>query len=200
MLGPAIIELDRLLRITDPLLLAAQRTLHWLAGQIDVECTLLLCRRYRDQVLCIHQEQVAGSQYRSRYQRGLPLPLLRGAGSKVILAHLPSARRSEHLRRLEAEGRHERAEQLRAQLRKIRREGYCLARGELEPTATGLAVPLFDTDGVVVGSLCASFPAEPASAVLARLKGLLMGAAEEVRVALAAPGPALAPPKEALPS
>lgn len=200
MLGPAIIELDRLLRITDPLLLAAQRTLHWLAGQIDVECTLLLCRRYRDQVLCIHQEQVAGSQYRSRYQRGLPLPLLRGAGSKVILAHLPPARRNRQLRQLEGEGRHEQAEQLRAQLRKIRRDGYCLARGELEPAATGLAVPLFDTDGGVLGSLCASFPTEPAAAALARMKGLLMGAAEEIRVALAAPGPALAPPKEALPS
>jgi DNA-binding IclR family transcriptional regulator len=188
-LGPGIIELDRLLRISDPLLQAAQQTMGWLASQIELESLLLLCRRYHGQVMCIHQEQVAGSAYRSHYERGLPLPLFRGAGSKVILANLPPGRRSQYLRQfdqIEAGGDAGGVEVLREELRQIRRDGFHLAHGELDPAARGLAVPLFDPERAVLGSLCVVYQRELDAVGFTRLKGLLAAAAEEIELGLAA--------------
>ena len=43
-----------------------------------------LCRRSRDKVLCIHQEQTRVG-FRSTYGRGRVFPLLRGAASRMTL-------------------------------------------------------------------------------------------------------------------
>jgi DNA-binding IclR family transcriptional regulator len=184
-LGPAIIEFDRLLRISDPLLQVAQEAMRWLASQLELESVLLLCRRYHDQVMCIHQEQVAGSEYHSHYERGLPLPLFRGAGSKVILANLPPGRRRQYLRQFEhsEEGRLAGgAAHLREELRRIRRDGFHLAHGELDPAVMGLAVPLFDPERAVLGSLCIVYQKGLDPVGFTRLKGLLTAAAEEIEL------------------
>ena len=45
----------------------------------------MLCRLYRNQVMCVHQETTpVPPDFAIGYERGRPLPLYRGAASKII--------------------------------------------------------------------------------------------------------------------
>ena len=87
-LGPRIAELDYQMRERDPLINASRPVMTALVEEIPG--IALLCRRYRDRVLCVHQEQSTQS-FHSHYERGLARPLLRGAASRIILAFMPAA-------------------------------------------------------------------------------------------------------------
>lgn len=176
-LGPRIIELDRQMQRSDPLLAAAEPVWPQLLRP-DREQVALLCGLFRDEVLCIGQaarhRRIAVS-----YTRGRPMPLLRGATAKAILAWLPERR----LSRLFAEKRREirkaglgrtRAEFLSA-LKAIRSQGHCITYGEVDPGVVGVAVPVFEEDGAVIGSLslvfaARRFPRQRLSQVLATLE------------------------------
>lgn len=54
-LGPRIIELDYKIRTRDRLILASKPAMAELVGEIP--SIALLCRCYKDKVLCIHQER-----------------------------------------------------------------------------------------------------------------------------------------------
>jgi DNA-binding IclR family transcriptional regulator len=56
-LGPAIVELDRQIRLADPLVQSAADIMAGLAKSTGG--MILLCRLYRDRVLCVHQERGA---------------------------------------------------------------------------------------------------------------------------------------------
>lgn len=86
-LGPAIVELDRRIRLSDPLIDAATPVMERLAESTGA--LVLLCRLHGRKVLCV--QQVAGRHAPARvsYERGRAMPLYRGATSKVILANLP---------------------------------------------------------------------------------------------------------------
>ena len=159
-LGPRIIELDLHIRRSDPLLKAAEKAVPALLrpnrGQV-----VLLCSLFRDKVLCTHQsghdEELAVS-----YTRGRPMPLFRGATSKVILASLPERR----LTRLFAENQQEVAkaglgrsrEEFLAAMKAIRRQGYAVTRGEVDPGVVGVSVPVLGGERSVIGSLSIVFP------------------------------------------
>lgn len=49
----------------------------------------LLCRRYRNKVLCVHQVHNSVG-VACTYERGKPISLFYGAASRIILAHLSS--------------------------------------------------------------------------------------------------------------
>ena len=51
-LGPAIFELDRTIRMSEPLVNAAIPSMRRLAEQVTVPCIALLCRLYLDRVMC----------------------------------------------------------------------------------------------------------------------------------------------------
>jgi DNA-binding IclR family transcriptional regulator len=53
-LGPRITELDYRMRMRDPLIAAAKPVMSDLTREIAG--IALLCRRYRDKVLCVHQD------------------------------------------------------------------------------------------------------------------------------------------------
>jgi DNA-binding IclR family transcriptional regulator len=167
-LGPRIAELDYRMRQQDPLIAAARPVM---AGLAQAESGIaLLCRRYRDRVLCVHQEQ-GQVVFRSHYERGLARPLHRGAAARVLLAALPAAR----INRLQAADAadfsavglgHSPAE-AREALRRIRQQGWDVTEGQVTPGVTGIAVPLRGSGGEVVGSLSLTLgQAHPAPAVL----------------------------------
>jgi len=154
-LGPRVAELDYLMRSRDPLILAGRPIMAELVA--EQPGVALLCRRYRrDKVLCVHQEQNAPG-FVSNYERGLARPLLRGAASRVILAHLSrasigttiEARRDE----LAPAGLGDSLEEARARLRAIRQRGWDCTMGDVTPGVTGVAAPIFDQNGLVLGSL-----------------------------------------------
>ncbi len=153
-LGPRIAELDYAMRSRDRLIVAGRPLMAELVS--DVPGVALLCRRYRERVLCVHQEQ-RGAGFVSTYERGRARPLLRGAASRVILANLPSAvmRKvlEEHENELKNSGLGEDVEAARAALRGIRQRGWDTTLGDVTPGVTGVAAPVFDQSGGVLGSL-----------------------------------------------
>ena len=49
----------------------------------------MLCRLFRDCVMCVHQEVAGQPDFSLTFERGQPIPLFRGAVSRAIFANLP---------------------------------------------------------------------------------------------------------------
>lgn len=158
-LGPRIAELDYVMRTSDPLIASGRPLLQALVKEITG--VGLLCRYYKDRVLCVHQEATA-SEIRSAYERGRAMPIGIGATSRVILAHLKPAQLRQHYAQHPAEfargGASRSFDEVQGQLREIRKQGYCLSRGEVTPGVVGVAAPVFDSDDTIIGSLSLVVP------------------------------------------
>lgn len=146
-LGPAIVQFDRQIRLSDPLLLAAIPQMTELAEEVNTHAVLMLARHYDNQAMCVYQRLVGEPGFAVSYERGRLMPLNRGAASKVILATLGS--KALHKLNLDEDGRSE----LRSALRKIRKQGFAMTQGELDKGVRGLSVPIMQADNAVIGSL-----------------------------------------------
>jgi DNA-binding IclR family transcriptional regulator len=153
-LGPRVAELDYKMRTQDPLIIASRPVMRELARAVGG--VVLLCRRYRDRVLCVHQEG-SSDTFSSGYERGRDRPLLRGAASKIILAQLHArviariyAERPEAFRE---SGLGDSLEQVKASLAQIRQRGWCASEGQITPGVTGIGAALFDNQNNTIGSL-----------------------------------------------
>ena len=158
-LGPRIIELDYNIRRQDPLILASRPVMSELVQ--EVPGIALLCRRYRDKVLCVHQEQSTAAIH-STYERGRARPLLRGAASRIILAHLPTPKIKRLFEEQPAEfaaaGLGGTPSEVSAVLKGIRQTGWDQTTGQVTPGIVGIAAAIFDSRNNVVGSLSISIP------------------------------------------
>ena len=152
-LGPRIIELDLQMRESDPVISAATEPMRKIVEKTGLE--VLLSKLYGSTVMTIHIESADKGPHLT-YGRGRPLPLFRGSTSKAITAFLPAAR----LRKLFD------AEQARTpaaaqsdwqsfydEAVRIRRQGYCISRGELNSGIEGISAPVFLEGRVVAGSI-----------------------------------------------
>ncbi|HWL80474.1 MAG TPA: helix-turn-helix domain-containing protein [Roseomonas sp.] len=161
-LGPRVIELDRMMHLTDPLLQAGQRIMPGLSSALP-NSIVLLSSLYRDRVLCVHKEgperiQAGSQSIQILRARGLPLPLFRGAASLVILASLPAYRiRSLYLLRqaeIVAAGLGPDWREFRGALARLRRKGHMTTVGQFNPSLAAIAVPVLSRDrSQVRGSL-----------------------------------------------
>lgn len=153
-LGPRIIELDYKIRTRDPLIIAGRPVMSELVRAENG--IALLCRRYRHRVLCVHQEQGA-STFQSRYERGRPRPLVFGAASQIILAYLaPNAvakLQAAEPTQFQAAGLGSDLAEVKHSLRNMRQAGWTASEGQITPGVTGIAAPVFDSSGAVLGSL-----------------------------------------------
>ena len=176
-LGPRIIELDRQIQRCDPLLMAAEPVmedlLHPNRGQVA-----LLCSLFRETVLCIHQAGHDKALALS-YARGRPMPLFRGATSKVILAYLPERRLTrlylENQAEIRTAGLGRTREEFLASLKPIRRQGFSITHADVDPGVVGVAVPVFGGERAVIGSLSivfseGRFPERQGDQVVSELK------------------------------
>jgi DNA-binding IclR family transcriptional regulator len=154
MLGSRIIELDLLIRRTDPLLQAAKGVLDQLV--IATGHTALLCMLFQNSVLCI-DEHLAPLSPKMLFSRGQRRPMFKGAVSKIILAHLPNHRlRSIYARRqdmISEAGLGESWDEFREGLARIRSNGFVKSVGEFIPGNVGIAAPIFNADGNIIGSI-----------------------------------------------
>ncbi|MDB5772465.1 MAG: hypothetical protein JWM42_2839 [Burkholderia sp.] len=153
-LGPRIAELDYKMRKHDPLIIVSRPVMAELA-QAE-RAAALLCRLYRSKVLCVHKEAHPDASY-SRYERGLAYPLLRGAASRVIMAHI-EPRSFRKLYEGNPEGFKSADlgntfEDVKRKLRGIRQAGWESVPGQVTEEATGIAAPIFDSRGHILGSL-----------------------------------------------
>lgn len=184
-LGPAIIQMDRQIQVSDPMLRAARGVMHGLIPRAGDGSALLLCRLFHDRVMCVHQVLGRGPQEPVSYERGRLMPLFRGATSKIILAHLPARTLKSMFEQNAAEiaqaGFGKSWDEFRSSLAAIRRAGVVATHGEIDPGRVGVGAPLFDRDRVVLGSLSFALPAARADeSLVGRLTPLLISGAREI--------------------
>ncbi len=152
-LGSKIIELDRLVRLTDPLATSARPVMASVSGRLGLN--MLLCSYYGDRVMC--SEIVWPDGDTPAYERGRPMPMFRGAMAKLILAHLtPYQLRNImlwHADEIRAAGLGANWEEFRQAMARIRREGTCVTRGEVVDGLVGIGAPVFDADRRILGSI-----------------------------------------------
>lgn len=140
-LGPAFVEFARLIRVTDPLIRSGAVFLAPLVAQIDVAATAVLARLYAGRVMCVAEAPSPQRDLQTSYQRGRPMPILRGATSKAILAALPARRRDKVFASCGLAQGPER-DRLLTDLDRIRKRGVSVTRGEVDPGLVGIAVPV----------------------------------------------------------
>jgi DNA-binding IclR family transcriptional regulator len=163
-LGPRIIELERLLALTDPLYLAGRDVLPTLACG---NSAFLLHNLYGEKVLCIYKEgpdtvEHAGEKISIKRARGLPFPLFQGAASLALLAFMPPHRMRQTYLKNAAEiarsGLGEDWAAFRRTLTAIRRQGYATSHEQVAPSLGGVAVPvLLPHDQRLVGSIAHTY-------------------------------------------
>lgn len=188
-LGPAVIENDRKIRLTDPLIKVGQPAMQRLVARSGSTGVALLCRVYRNCVMCVHQEATVLSENAVGYERGRPMPMFRGASSKVIFANLPSRTARWFFEKFPDEiasgGLGSDWETIRGNLRQIRRAGLHITRGEVDAARVGIAAPVFGPNREVIGSIAMAIPdGEATPQFIANVSALVQAAAREIDVSL----------------
>jgi DNA-binding IclR family transcriptional regulator len=189
MLGPAIIAYDRQLRHWDPLTKIARPALEKLVQRNGGEGIGLLCRRFRQQVMCVYQYHERQPDKAVSYERGRPMGMYRGAASLVILAHLPGRTRralyvADPLGIAEA-GLGRSWEEFRATLRTIKNEDVWVTRGQLDQGMIGISAPIFHAEKEVAGSVSIVLTDESVDdSEVAGAAALVQAAAREIDVGL----------------
>lgn len=152
-LGPRVIEFDRLLRKHDPLLCTARPVIERVSHRM--QSNVMLCSYYGDKVMCVDRVWPDSSVV-SSYERGRPMPMFLGATAKSILANLsPHQQRNvflNHESEIRAAGLGEDWPGFRGKLRQWRRDGVYVSHGEVDPGRIGIGAPIFASARRVVGS------------------------------------------------
>jgi DNA-binding IclR family transcriptional regulator len=192
-LGPAIVQMDRQIQMCDPMLRAARSVMTDLVQYATEGSVLLLCRLFHDRVMCLHQV-ARGPHTPVSYERGRPIPLFRGATSKIILAYLPPRTlKSLFLRNavtIADAGLGVTWEEFRRRLAALRRDGVAVARSELDPGRVGIAAPMFEGRSIL-GSLSFVLPAERTDdTLITRLASLTIAGARDIERAMSEPAAA----------
>jgi len=163
-LGPRIIELERLMALTDPLYRAGLAVLP--QAEHD-NSALLLHNLYEDKVLCILKAgpdvlNCDGLRITILRARGLPFPLFQGAASLALLPWLSAHRiRQTYLQNPKAIAKANLGdswEAFRRAMAAVRRVGYATSHGTITPRVSGVAVPILAPNGRLLGSLARAMP------------------------------------------
>jgi DNA-binding IclR family transcriptional regulator len=152
-LGAAFIEFDRRVRLTSPLIRFGEPILEQLARNVDTPAVAVLAQMYNDQVICVADVHTAGRKVQSSYERGKPMPLLRGATSKAILAQLSSRELQKLLVASTTPDSQYDIPHLRQELKGLLKRGFCVTHGEVDPDLVGIAAPVFHQGSGIAASL-----------------------------------------------
>ncbi|GAA3767650.1 IclR family transcriptional regulator [Streptomyces phyllanthi] len=153
-LGLRVLEIARLARRSYGLSEVAMPSMEDLA--VETHETVLLTRRTGDLVVCVDRAESTRA-VRISYERGSALPINAGASALVLLAWSPEdeARRllqNAELRRFTPATLTD-VDALMERLGRIRRIGYSVTRGELDPDVVGVAAPIRDENKNVVAAV-----------------------------------------------
>jgi DNA-binding IclR family transcriptional regulator len=181
MLGPRIIELDRNVRASDPVYTAGGPPMVKLATRTRLNA--MVCILFSDTVMCVREFRHPDAP-EDMFARGQRRPLFVGAASKVMLpflaAHQQRALFAKHRKSIAAAGMGADWADFRVSLAQIRAAGHCITRGEFSPGIVGIAAPLFNGAGHVLGSMGLVFHhSKVAKSEFPKLAKAVMGAASE---------------------
>lgn len=113
-------------------------------------------------------------------------PLGTGATSLVLMAHLPEAELKKVLNGAARKSRYTRAALLR-ELQAVRRRGHAVSHGGRVPGLSGVAVPVFDSDGRGLFCLSVVLPSARVGDRLDQLVALATRAGAQLSTRLGAP-------------
>jgi DNA-binding IclR family transcriptional regulator len=175
-LGPAFIEFDLRMRLSDPLLRAAMPHMQQLHVGLGPTATLALARYYRDCVMFVHIERGRDAPVGSQ-GRGQQIPLLSpAAAARAVLFALPDrllrTLYQRHAAEAAAAGLGDTPREFRALVKAQRERGWTMASSVVVVGRVGIAAPVV-CDSVVRGSLVASLP-EPVTPREAEKVGALL--------------------------
>ena len=156
--GPKIIELEYLISRYDPILKAGEDLMQGLSAMTG--CDVLLCNVYGDVLVNVYH--LPGSRDLGlTFGKGKRMPLFRGSQARAALASMTPRRLRRVFDRHSADADLQRIgatwPEFVEAMRKVRRAGHYISRGELHPEVTGIAAPVFDEDNEVLGSLVLAF-------------------------------------------
>ena len=161
-LGPGFIRYDRILRQNDELIKIADPVMKALLAQTSQEAIVILCRRFKDCVMCVHEVEGARPHPATSYERGVAMPMFLGATSKVILANLPDRTlKSVYLANEQTIRRVLKVrdwKEFKEQFRSTRRASYALTDSEVSKGRVGLASPIFRGDQIAAGISLVAMP------------------------------------------
>jgi DNA-binding IclR family transcriptional regulator len=159
MLGPRIIELDRRIVESDPLLNAGKHVVSKLADSFGATGLLSTC--YIDQIINVFEHQGRGNDRVLSFGRGTTMPIFRTSTSKVILAAMSRGR----LKRLWQY--HQEQPDCRAigkdwlsfwkALQSIKQQGYWTSGDEADIGLSGVSAPIYFGNGEIAGSMSLVF-------------------------------------------
>jgi DNA-binding IclR family transcriptional regulator len=186
-LGSKIIELDRLVRRTDPLSTSARPIMEAVSARLGLN--MLLCSYYGDKVMCAEIVWPDRS-VRPAYERGRTMPMFRGAMAKLILAHLTAYQLRNmmlwHADEIRAAGLGDDWEAFRQAMARIRKDGSCVTRGEVVEGLVGIGAPVFDPDRRILGSIVFAVPEERVAEIgETALRGEIVAIADQIDAEIA---------------
>ncbi|MGE0232028.1 MAG: IclR family transcriptional regulator [Flavobacteriaceae bacterium] len=153
-LGPRIIQLDRQMQVTSPLLKAAIPILA--EDTSPVIGSTVISSFYGQHVLSVYVDK-RDPDIVIRMERGEAFPLIDGAPSLIILAHLPPYQmRKFYLSNAPMIAQAQLGDSLEAfrrSMRAMRKAGYCIGY-RLNPLVKGVAAPIFHDTRTVSASVC----------------------------------------------
>lgn len=149
-LGPIFLEFEHRLRETDPLVRSGGVFLRTLVEQAGQPCAAVLARLYGRRVMCVAEAHTLDQ--RTSYERGKPMPIIRGATSKAILASMTTRKRNKLLTEV-FDADTAIPDDLVTELNQIRRTGLSVTRGEVDSGMMGISVPVKNDDLGINASL-----------------------------------------------
>lgn len=154
-LGMRVLQLARLARRSFGLSEIAVPVMRELAERFHH--TVLLTRRVQDHVICLEREEAESQYIRLSYERGQVLSVNAGASAYVLFAWLSEKEQRALFRDAPLE-RFSTAtitdpDAIVQRLRAVRKDGYAISHGEVDPDAIGIAAPIFGAGVDVVAAL-----------------------------------------------
>lgn len=165
-LGPRVVEMDFLIRKSDPLLTHGKVHISQLA--MTYPSTALLARWYGDKMFCVDTES-STKNYFTSYTRGRPMALVRGAIARTIVANLPKTDLENHidlhLEEFKKIGLGKSFNGVLESFLKVKKNRVCIAEQEMTPGVIGIASPIFDTNRYPIGAMCVTMALNPFSSM-----------------------------------
>ena len=142
-LGSKIAVLDYISHSTDPLVQISIPFMRDIVERTELCC--LLTYLNHDYCIDLHHETFKEAELIS-YGRGCPRPVYVGASPKIVIAHLTRQRIQAYYQQFTQElsqvGFAHNADEFMQQMRKIKKQGFYLSQGEIDPMVCGLSVPI----------------------------------------------------------
>ncbi|TGG93602.1 HTH domain-containing protein [Natronospirillum operosum] len=160
--GPRVVELDRTLQLSDPLIHVGQKVMRKKAEEVP-NSVLRLCGLFEGRVICLHSEgpeyiRSGEDQISLVHGRGVTVPLFRNAASLSILAFLPLQRAQnlylENAPAIQEAGLGSTWKEFWAYLTMLKQRGYVYTAGRNNPELAAVSVPIGPAQGgQIFGSL-----------------------------------------------